>query len=187
MGICLGWTQQEDIAPETWDRIRADFELLAEPYQEKLARQADKYRVLGITLFGAPPSIPYRIVEISPDRLVVLPSAELTGGAESSEEMRDAYAWQVDRESGDNWFRQNNHSHGMYHGEMLMATLLLIERHAPGVILVTQNDYEPGCWQEAAEWMEPVVGGPLQVPRHEEDFEDEEDASPAPHRAGPKK
>lgn len=172
MGICLGWTQSVDITPQAWARIREDFQTLADPYQVELTARREQFHANSSFLVGLlqprPPTPAFEVSLASDEALEVCVGRGPDPKGEPS--------WRLERTAGENWFRQEPMGHeGVYQGETLMAALLLVERHAPGVVHITQDDYEPGCWGQTAAWMATAVEGELNAPLGAGRHEDEDD------------
>lgn len=179
MGIHLGWNQCADIPANAWARVCADFQKLEGPYQAEIvarrARQRAKLPMLA-ALFQAMPKPAFEVARVTDEVLEVLPSLAMRTWGQP--------AWRLERVAGENWFKQGLlGDEGAYQGEMLLAALLLVERHAPGTVQITQDDYGRGCWAQAASWMDPIVGGGLRAPQGAGGVDDpgaDEDGQPIP-------
>ena len=187
MGVCLGWTLNQDIPQPAWENIVKEFQALPAIYSQELKRRAaeDKKRLpLFLSIFQSnPPEEPCKIKEASADAIEVSPGTS-KGGPNSPDPdlLLSLWSWRLDRTEGEGWAKQ----FGRYDGEMLFAALLLVERHAPGLVLITQDDYEPGCWEQAATWVGAAVGAQLTPPARSPDLDEEqEDEAGLPPRASP--
>ena len=168
MGICVGWTITQDISQKAWDAMRHDFILIASSYDVKLREWNEQERsrrgLLMRLLSSDVPAQPFDIQVNSDDALKVAPGLgpSRQGINRITPDNQEWYAWQVDRRQGEGWCKTNAH----YNDQLLFAALMLLEKHAPKSVVITQNDYDFDVFGSVRKWVKEATNIQLPKMRH---------------------
>lgn len=180
MGVCVGWTLKNDIAPDAWKNIQQDFDKIAQAYPEHMKQQRRDQKskapfLMRLTMGKLPDPI-FEINQNSNDRLVVSPGLGRHRLDLITAENQTWSTWQLDRQKGEGWCKTNC----KLHDQLLFAALMLVEKHAPGQLIMTQNDYEGDIFGEVAGWVEEKTGMKLGAPEYLHDDVLDEPIRPIP-------
>ena len=168
MGICVGWTITQDISQKAWDAMRHDFVLVASGYDAILRERNEQERARrGLIMRLLSPDLPPQPFDIqinNADTLKVAPGLgpSRLGSERITSRNQEWYAWQVDRKQGDGWCKTNAH----YHDKLLFAALMLLEKHAPKSVIITQNDYDFDVFDDIRKWVKETTNMQLPKMRH---------------------
>jgi hypothetical protein len=173
MGVVVGWRQCETLSPETWAALGQDVRRVWEAYPAELQRRRMQERASAswLSRFLMPPiPFPPYVLGLDGQGLtaeaieLLPPLGQGRGGFFFTDENQSWACWRIEREAGEGWCKP----YGGWHDELLLATLALLETHAPGTVLMTQNDYDqggtPSFQTMVRAWVEPVIGRPLAWP-----------------------